>query len=35
MMKKCLDISKIAEFGWKPKISLDQGISLILKGLDN
>ena len=33
MMKKCLDISKIAEFGWKPKISLDQGISLILKGL--
>ena len=35
MMKKCLDISKIAEFGWKPKISLDHGISLILKCLDN
>ena len=33
MMKKCLDISKIAKFGWKPRISLDQGISLILKGL--
>ena len=34
MMKKCLDISKITEFGWKPKISLDQGISEILKRLD-
>jgi len=30
MMKKCLDISKLTEFGWKPKISLDQGISDIL-----
>ena len=33
MMKKCLDISKIAKFGWKPKISLDQGIEDILKCL--
>lgn len=33
MMKKCLDISKITEIGWKPKISLDDGIFLILKNM--
>lgn len=35
MMLKCLDISKITKIGWKPQISLDEGISRILKSLDN
>ncbi len=35
MMLKLLDISKITEIGWKPKISLDDGILKILQEVLN
>ena len=30
MLKKCLDVSRIKATGWKPKISLDQGIDMLI-----
>ena len=31
MLKKCLDVTKITEMGWKPEISLDQGIDMLIQ----
>ena len=35
MLKKCLDISKMKNYGFFPKISLDQGVDNVINSYNN